>query len=174
MEKRLVLEFPSVERKEDILEYKKEFLENEEILHGTAGLQNEESYEVWYQAVVDNGSEDTVREGLVPSTTYLGVEKETGKIVGFIDIRHRLNEYLLQYGGHIGYSVRKSERRKGYAAEMLKLALEECRKMKIDKVLVTCDRGNIGSEKTILKNGGVFENEVPEEGHFTRRFWITL
>lgn len=95
MEKRLVLEFPSVERKEDILEYKKEFLENEEILHGTAGLQNEESYEVWYQAVVDNGSEDTVREGLVPSTTYLGVEKETGKIVGFIDIRHRLNEYLL-------------------------------------------------------------------------------
>lgn len=57
---------------------------------------------------------------------------------------------------------------------MLKLALEECRKMKIEKVLVTCDRGNIGSEKTILKNGGVFENEVPEEGHFTRRFWITL
>ena len=91
-----------------------------------------------------------------------------------IDIRHSLNEHLFNFGGHIGYSVRKSERRKGYATRMLALALEECRRLGILRVLVTCDSENIASERTILINGGVLENTVPEDGRFTRRYWITL
>ena len=91
-----------------------------------------------------------------------------------IDIRHRLNEYLLQFGGNIGYSVRPSQRRKGYATEMLALALEECRKLGIDRALVTCDKTNIGSAKTIQKNGGVLENEVLEGDRITQRYWIAL
>lgn len=91
-----------------------------------------------------------------------------------IDIRHRLNEYLLQFGGNIGYSVRPSQRRKGYATEMLALALEECRKLGIDRALVTCDKTNIGSAKTIQKNGGVLENEVLEGDRITQRYWIGL
>ena len=91
-----------------------------------------------------------------------------------IDIRHRLNEYLLQFGGNIGYSVRPSQRRKGYATEMLALALEECRKLGLDRALVTCDKSNIGSAKTIQKNGGVLENEVLEGDRITQRYWIAL
>lgn len=96
---------------------------------------------------------------LVPATTFLAVDAD-GKLIGMIDIRHRLNEGLLRFGGNIGYSVRPCCRRQGYATQMLALALEECRKMQMQKVLVTCNKENIGSAKTIQKNGGVLENEV--------------
>ena len=95
-------------------------------------------------------------------------------MVGIIDIRHRLNDYLLKFGGNIGYSVRKSERRKGYAKTMLALGLEECRKLGLEKVLITCDKENIASAKTILACGGVLENEIPEERRITQRYWIAL
>ena len=95
-----------------------------------------------------------------------------------IDIRHRLNEGLLRFGGNIGYSVRPCCRRQGYATQMLALALEECRKMQMQEVLVTCNKENIGSAKTIQKNGGVLENEVAGkengEDRITQRYWITL
>lgn len=93
-----------------------------------------------------------------------------------IDIRHRLNEFLLNFGGNIGYSVRKSERRKGYATEMLKLALKKCIELNIKKVLITCNKDNIGSAKTIISNGGILENEIfdPDDNKMTQRYWITL
>ena len=89
-----------------------------------------------------------------------------------IDIRHRLNDYLFNFGGHIGYSVRKSERKKGYATEMLALALVECMNLNINKILITCDKENTASVKTIIKNGGILENEIPEENRITQRYWI--
>ena len=104
------------------------------------------------------------------------VREEDGKIVGMIDIRHTLSPYLEKYGGHIGYSVAPDERRKGYAALMLKMALPKCRELGIEKVLITCISGNEGSRKTILKNGGVYESTVdePDEGVRLERYWITL
>ena len=71
------------------------------------------------------------------------------------EIRHKLNESLLKNGGHIGDGVRPSERRKGYATEMIRLALEECKKIGIDRVLMVCYKDNIGSRKSIINNGGV-------------------
>jgi len=93
-----------------------------------------------------------------------------------IQIRHYFNEYLEKYAGHIGYSVRPSERRKGYAKEMLKNVLPFCREIGLEKVLVVCIDGNIGSEKTILANGGVYESTVlePNENRNLKRFWINL
>ena len=171
---RLQLVLPTEQHKQAIWGYREEFLNHHDSMDGTGGLADAQSFEEWYQNNVNNRTEETVRAGLVPATTFLGVEQESGKLVGMIDIRHRLNEFLLRFGGNIGYSVRPYCRRNGYATEMLSLALEECRKLGMEKALVTCDKENIGSAKTILHNGGVLENEVPEGDRVTQRYWITL
>ena len=160
--------------REQVLEYKDEFDNNNEILHGTAGLGKAENFEEWLKAIVDNSFEETVRQGFVPSSTYLAVRVEDDKLLGMIDIRHKLNEYLFNFGGHIGYSIRKSERRKGSAKEMLGQALGKCREMGLDKVLITCDKENIASASTIKSQGGVLENEVNEEDEIVQRYWINL
>ena len=165
---------PSYLFKTQIMEYKDEFLQNSDSLDGTAGLKTAINFEEWISAIQDNSSEETVRSGLVPASTYLAVRTADSRIVGMIDIRRRLNDYLLQYGGNIGYSVRKSERRKGYATEILRLALKKCRAMNMNRVLVTCDKDNIASAGTILKNGGILENEVKEQHGITQRYWIHL
>jgi len=111
----------------------------------------------------------------VPATTYFLMGDHNDRILGAISIRHRLNDDLLFRGGNIGYGIRPSERRKGFAAQMLSLAIDKCREMEFEKVLVTCNQDNIGSAKTIMKNGGILENEVTEEnGNIVQRYWIIL
>ena len=100
--------------------------------------------------------------------------RERDILVGAVDIRHSLNEALLLDGGHIGDGVRPSERRKGYATEMIALALDECRKLGIEKVLMVCNKENTGSAKSIQNNGGVLENEINVEGETVQRYWIQL
>ncbi|HIV39859.1 MAG TPA: GNAT family N-acetyltransferase [Candidatus Blautia stercorigallinarum] len=114
------------------------------------------------------------QEGLVPDSTFFCFDEKRNLMVGAVNIRHDLNDYLLKYGGHIGDGIRPSERRKGYATEMIRLALEECRKLGLTRVLVTCDKNNIGSAKSIIRNGGILENEVLEEGSIKQRYWIVL
>lgn len=171
---RLKLVLPAEEHKQLVWDYRQEFIDNNSSLDGTGGLCNAESFESWLCDNVNNRSEETVREGLVPATTFLAISENDGRLIGMIDIRHRLNEYLLQLGGNIGYSVRPTCRRMGYATEMLALGLNECRKMGLEKVLITCNKTNIGSAKTMLKNGGVLENEVVSDERTTQRYWITL
>lgn len=172
---RLKLVLPNVTHNEILMDYKEEFIKNKDSMDGTAGLSTYKTFEEWYRAFNDNLNEKTVREGLVPATTYLALD-ENEKLIGMIDIRHRLNDNLLNFGGHIGYSVRKSERRKGFATEMLKLALEKCIELNIKEVLITCDKNNIASVKTIIANGGILENEIydPNDNTMTQRYWITL
>lgn len=114
------------------------------------------------------------KDGLVPDTTLFCLDKDRNIFVGAVNIRHYLNEYLLQCGGHIGDGIRPSERRKGYATAMIGLALKECKKLGIDKVLMCCDKENIGSAKSIQKNGGVLENEIEKDGTIEQRYWISL
>lgn len=113
-------------------------------------------------------------ENHVPSSTYFCLDEERNIFVGAVNIRHYLNESLLLNGGHIGDGIRPSERRKGYATAMIGLALEECKKLGIDKVLMVCDKENIGSAKSIINNGGELENEVVVDGVTEQRYWITL
>ena len=111
-------------------------------------------------------------EGWVPDSTYWLVN-EDHRLLGVVNIRHELTEHLRNAGGHIGYGIRPSERKKGYATKLLQLSLEKTKEIGITSVLVVCDEGNIGSEKTILNNGGVRDNDfIEEDGNVVRRFWI--
>ncbi len=113
-------------------------------------------------------------QGFVPDSVFFLLDEERNRLVGAVNIRHYLNEHLFNYGGHIGDGVRPSERRKGYATEMIRLALIECKKLGIDRVLICCNSDNIGSKKSILKNGGVLENIVMEDGKPMERYWIEI
>jgi predicted acetyltransferase len=111
----------------------------------------------------------------VPSTFLFAFDMS--RIVGRVAIRHRLNDFLLRVGGHIGYVVVPEFRRRGYATAMLRQSLEIAhRSLGMARVLVTCDDDNIGSIRTIEKNGGVLENVVTRPGLATpkRRYWIDL
>ena len=114
------------------------------------------------------------KPGLVPDSVYFCLDIDRNIFVGAVNIRHYLNESLYKSGGHIGDGIRPSERRKGYATAMIGLALEKCKELGINKVLMTCDKTNIGSAKSITNNGGVLESEFEEDGVVEQRYWITL
>lgn len=99
-------------------------------------------------------------EGYAPATTFFALRKSDNKVVGIVDVRHKLTEYLFNYGGHIGYTVLPSERRQGYGVQILTLALDYCKSIDINKVLVTCVDYNKPSCRTIEKCGGVLENKI--------------
>ena len=113
-------------------------------------------------------------DGLVPDSTYFCLDQDRDIIVGAVNIRHYLNASLLRTVGHIGDGVRPGERRKGYATAMIALALEKCRALGIDKVLMVCDRTNLASARSIIRNGGVLENELEDNGRVMQRYWIDL
>lgn len=115
----------------------------------------------------------TCEEGLVPSTLYI-LQNNAGRILGFIDIRHALNEYLANYGGHIGYGVRPSERKKGYATQMLKMALPIAKSFGIEEVLITCKEENVASARVMEKNGGVYEDSRSDGTHTHKRYWFAV
>ena len=104
------------------------------------------------------------------------VREADNKIVGMIQFRHYFNDFLEKYGGHIGYSVRPTERRKGYATRMLAECLKICKSHGLEKVLVTCRQENEGSRRTILANGGVYESTVYCESDevYLERYWIQI
>jgi len=115
------------------------------------------------------------KDGLVPDSVFFLLDEERNIFLGAVNIRHYLNEALLKGGGHIGDGIRPSERKKGYATKMIALALVECQKLGIDRALITCDKDNIGSAKSIMNNGGVLENEfINEEGVIEQRYWINV
>lgn len=127
-----------------------------------------------FEYYLNNLEISTTDDGFVPDSTFFCLDEDRDTMVGAVNIRHYLNEYLLKYGGHIGDGIRPSERRKGYATKMISLALEECKKLGMDKVLLVCDKDNIGSVKSIINNGGVLENEALKEGKLIQRYWIML
>ena len=175
----MILIKPTNEYCSQIQAYRKEFLDCGDSMDGTGGLRRIENPEEWVERCRLTENADTVPDGLVPATQYIFVREEDNKIVGMIQIRHFLNEHLKKYGGHIGYSVTPSERLKGYASNMLKMALLKCKELGIDKVLITCDKPNEASRRTIVKNGGILENEVeddtePGQCGIVQRYWINL
>ena len=166
---------PDFSYAQDLMLYRQEFLEANDSLAGCGILRECDTPEQWFARVETTSDPATCPAGLVPSWTFFAIDCETNKLVGIIDIRHHINHPVLGvWGGHIGYSVRPGERRKGYATQMLQQVLPHCKTLGLSEVLVTCDVNNIASEKTILKNGGQFEKEVWNGDSWSKRYWIKL
>ncbi len=134
------------------------------------------TYRSFLRKIKQFSSEKTVPESFVPSTKYFLMDETKAKIFGIVDIRHRLNDWLLNNpGGHVGYSIAPSERCKGYGTRQLALALEKCRELGISPVLITCKKSNIASARVIQKNGGALEDErLDRDGNVFQRYWIKL
>lgn len=177
---RFYLEEPSLERKDEIIEYLDEFVKYNSNINGTGSLDKiydgytfEEALErclnmknEWYAKSINR----------VPGKTFLLIIKDDNKIVGTINIRWNLSEKMLKFGGHIGYGIRPTERRKGYNKIQLYLVLLEAQKLNLDKVMLDCSVHNLGSDKTIKALGGILERcELDESDNtMTNVYWINV
>mgnify|MGYP002646335372 CR=1 FL=1 len=172
------LEKPSISRKEEAILYIKEHIEYDSDIHGTGGLEKYcDNYEGWLEQLELLSNPETCPQNYVPGDEYFLIRKEDDKIIGMINIRHELNDFLLQYGGHIGYGTRPTERRKGYNKISLYLGLLKSKELGLDKVLITATDANPGSFKTILALGGILENKIPDdedENILLGRYWIDV
>lgn len=160
---RLMLVEPSLEYREDAINYVRESLEADGHCNGVGGLRRYlDDYEGWleYLEMCRNYVADNER---VPSLEYLLVREDDNRVVGMINIRLSLNESLERLGGHIGYSIRPSERRQGYNRINLYLALLICREHGIDRVVLDCNRDNLGSSRSMMALGGELIREWVDE-----------
>ncbi len=165
---------------DDYLEYKMQIIEMmeewnkiEKIIPYSIRRVDYHDFNAFVQGFQDENQGTII--GMMKGYTYFLYDTDSDIILGAINIRPVLNDYLLMHGGHIGYGIRPSKRHMGYATKALALGIKKCVEMSIDKVLVVCDKENLASAKVIIKNGGILENEVlDEEGQIEQRYWINL
>ncbi|MDF2961273.1 MAG: family N-acetyltransferase, partial [Paenibacillus sp.] len=138
---------PSLDYRDAYLSFYEEWISSGEPIVPWVVRKDPSDFQAMIQFLSDEEKEELLPEGWVPASTYWLVDTAE-KIVGAVNIRHRLNHKLLNSGGHIGYGIRPSERRKGYASALLAQALQKTTQSGLKKVLVVCDKGNTGSERT--------------------------
>lgn len=165
---RLKLVIPKKEHETAVMDFREEFLKAKERVSGGAGLEQAENYGEWLE------HKYIPHYGLVDEAVFLAFDgAET--LVGISDIRLGTNDFIQTFAGRIGYSVRPSQRRKGYASEILRLTLEQAAQYGFQKILITCNESNIASAKIIEKNGGVLEKMIPHPGFpDVKRYYIDL
>ncbi len=173
MNKSVKLVKPTISYSEQIIKYREIFLKNREMIHGSSSLDNYSDLTEWFKKLEIMENIDTVPACHVPSNTYLLVTADD-TLIGMVSIRHSLNENLKIIGGHIGYSIHPKFRKKGYGTKQLSLALEECKKLNINKVLITCSSTNIGSKKIIKNNNGIYMDSNQFKDEIIERYWIKL
>lgn len=157
--------------------YVEEMNQNKDTCHGCGSIEDYSNYRDWLAHIASYAVKKQIPKGskYVEGSQYILLDEVNQRVIGMVNIRHELNEYLMKFGGHIGYSIRPSERNKGYAKLQLTLALEVLRQKGVKKALVTCNQDNIASQKTILACGGVEDiKSIEEDGTVILRYWITL
>lgn len=172
------LEEPNIKRKEDVKSYIEEHFAFNSNINGAGGLEEDYlNYEVWLEKMQLNKKEETCPVNMCPGCHYFLIRESDDKLVGMINLRWNLNEWMMRHGGHIGYGIRPTERRKGYNKINLYLCLLKANELGLDKVLLTASDDNPGSVKTILSLGGILENKIPdyeEETILMGRYWINV
>ena len=171
------LEEANLERKREAIEYVLEHNKYNSNMAGSSGLDDEYlCYEKWISKVESQKDEKTSPSSRCVGIQYFLIREDDNKIVGMINLRWNLDDWMLIHGGHIGYGVRPTERRKGYNKIGLYLCLLKAQKLQLDKVLITAFDDNIGSIKTIEALGGVLENKIEVEGkdYLKGRYWIDV
>ncbi len=173
----LKLILPTEEYLGQVWDYRRECLEAGSSMDGCGPLRRSETAEEWLAGVRAYMDPTTMPADKVQATQFLTVRVSDGRLVGMLQVRHTLNDYLRKFAGHIGYSVRPSERRKGYATEQLRQALIWCREeLGLSRALITCYDTNEASRRTILSQGGVYDGTVyePDRDKNLERYWIDL
>lgn len=161
---------PTPLRKNDFLNMIEEFCgANEKHFIHEDILMNEgfEAYLEWLQL----GRKAQLDE-YCPWSAFWAIEQRNNCFVGLCSVRHKLSSWMAEYGGHIGYRVRPSKRRKGYGTQILNLALTKAKEYGIDRILIVCESHNFGSIGVIKNNNGVFERQVSINGTLLNRYWI--
>lgn len=165
---------PTTDLQDEYLDFYNEWKDSGDTMIPWVISKDPSNFPAMVQELLDAHNGVNLPQSWVPDSTYWLVT-DNNRIVGAINIRHSLTEHLFNAGGHIGYGIRPSERRKGYATKLLELSLEKTKKLNITRTLVVCDEVNTASEKTILHNGGVRDDDfIEEDGNVVRRFWIEL
>ena len=170
---KIKLNVPTLNDEIKALEFKQEFLDNNEsVINGSELLDNMDSYQEWLKSVTNNAHIETVNPEWVLTDTFFAVDEDE-KIIGIIDLRHELKGFLIDFG-NTGYSVRPSERRKGYATQMLRLILDVARRAGLSSIQLSVERANEPSIKTIVKNGGIYERSFDCQGEQADVYRINL
>lgn len=173
-------ETPSLDRKEEIIEYINEFVKFKSNINGTGSLDKileGYSFEEALERCVNLENKAYAEKiGRCQSKTFLLIRKEDNKIVGTINVRWNLNDEMLNFGGHIGFGIRPTERRKGYSKINLYLGMLEAEKVGLEKVMIDCSVNNIGSDKTLKALGGKLEKTIvdPNDGELTNIYWFDV
>ena len=173
-------ERPSIERKSEIIEYLDEFVEYGSDINGSGSLDkiyNGYTFEQALDRCLKMEDEEYAKSvGRCQGKTFLLIRESDNKIVGTINVRWNLSEEMLQFGGHIGYGIRPTERRKGYNKINLYLGMIEAKKVGLEKVMLDCDVNNLGSDKTLKALGGKLERtEIdPSDGILTNVYWFDV
>lgn len=173
------LVFPNKSYRTKAKEFITEFYEYGSEVAGSGSLDRylkESTYDEWLAKVFSYIDIANVPADKIPGLTYFFVREEDDRIIGMINIRLALNDFLRHEAGHIGYCIRPTERRKGYGTELLLAGLGVCRRVDINKVIVTCDKTNLGSAGVIKNCGGILEEELYSKtfGEVIQRYIITL
>lgn len=177
---RFYFEKPSLERKNEIIDYLDEFVRFGSDINGSGSLDkiyDGYTFEEALDRCLKMEDEDYAKSvNRCPGKTFLLIREDDNRIVGSINIRWNLNEEMLKFGGHIGYGIRPTERRKGYNKINLYMGIIEARKVGLDRIMLDCDVNNLGSDKTLKALGGKLERTEtdPSDGTLTNVYWFNV